>query len=156
VTAIIDVVFFRLLRAYTPQGRAVLDEIEGFRLYLSTAEKDRMNMLTPVDETPETFERYLPYALAMDVEQQWSERFADVLGRTNAAGEPVYQPAWFTGTSMGAIGVSTLGSSLSGAFASSIAAASVAPGSSSGFSGGGGGGGGGSGGGGGGGGGGGW
>ena len=155
VTAIIDVVFFRLLRAYTPQGRAVLDEIEGFRLYLSTAEKDRMNTLTPVDETPETFERYLPYALAMDVEQQWSERFADILGRTDAAGEPVYQPAWFTGTSMGAIGLSTLGSSLSGAFASSIAAASVAPGSSSGFSGGGGGGGG-SGGGGGGGGGGGW
>jgi len=159
VTAAIDVVFFRLLRAYTPQGRALLDQIYGFRMYLSTAEKDRMNMLTPVDHTPETFERYLPYALALDVEQQWSENFADVLGRTDASGEPVYQPVWFSGEALRSTGFSTLGSSLSGAFASSIAASSVAPGKSSGFSGssgGGGGGGGGSGGGGGGGGGGGW
>jgi len=155
VTTAIDVVFFRLLRAYTPHGRAILDEIEGFRMYLGTAEKDRMNMLTPVDHTPETFERYLPYAIAMDVEQRWSENFADVLGRTDASGEPSYQPLWFSGGTMSVSGFSALGSSLSGAFASSIAAASVAPGSSSG-SGGGGGGGGGSGGGGGGGGGGGW
>lgn len=161
VTAAIDVVFFRLLRAYTPQGRALLDQIYGFRMYLSTAEKDRMNMLTPVDHTPETFERYLPYALALDVEQQWSENFADVLERTDASGQPTYQPVWFSGETMRSTGFSTLGSSLSGAFASSIAASSVAPGKSSGFGssssgGGGGGGGGGSGGGGGGGGGGGW
>ncbi|HWQ21154.1 MAG TPA: DUF2207 domain-containing protein, partial [Clostridia bacterium] len=132
VTAAIDVVFFRLLRAYTPQGRALLDQIYGFRMYLSTAEKDRMNMLTPVDHTPETFERYLPYALALDVEQQWSENFADVLERTDASGEPIYQPAWFSGDALRSTGFSTLGSSLSGAFASSIAASSVAPGTSSG------------------------
>jgi uncharacterized membrane protein YgcG len=158
VTAAIDVVFFRLLRAYTPQGRALLDQIYGFRMYLGTAEKDRINMLTPLDHTPETFERYLPYALALDVEQQWSENFADVLELTDASGQPTYQPAWFSGETWHSTGFSTLGSSLSGAFASSIAASSVAPGKSSGFSGGsgGGGGGGGSGGGGGGGGGGGW
>src|SRR5450759_2878028 len=44
VTVAIDVIFFRLLRAYTPQGRALLDQIDGFRLYLSVAEKDRMNL----------------------------------------------------------------------------------------------------------------
>jgi uncharacterized membrane protein len=152
------VIFFRLLRAYTPKGRVLLDQIDGFRLYLSVAEKDRMNMLTPVDHTPETFERYLPYALALDVEQQWSENFADVLERTDASGQLTYQPVWFSGQALQSAGFSTLGSSLSGAFASAIAASSVAPGTSSGFSsgGGGGGGGGGSGGGGGGGGGGGW
>ena len=155
VTIAIDVVFFRLLRAYTPQGRALLDQVYGFRMYLSTAEKDRMNMLTPVDHTPETFERYLPYALALDVEQQWSENFADVLERTDASGQPTYQPVWFSSETLRSTSFSALGSSLSGAFASSIAASSVAPGTSSGFSGGGGGGGG-SGGGGGGGGGGGW
>jgi len=32
-------------------------------------------------ETPELFERYLPYALALDVEQAWAERFSDVLAR---------------------------------------------------------------------------
>jgi uncharacterized membrane protein YgcG len=161
VTVAIDVVFFRLLRAYTPKGRAVMDQIDGFRMYLSVAEKNRMNMLTPVDHTPETFERYLPYALALDVEQQWSENFADVLQRTDASGQPTYQPVWFSSETWRSTSFSTLGSSLSGAFASSIAASSVAPGKSSGFGGGGGGsggggGGGGSGGGGGGGGGGGW
>jgi uncharacterized membrane protein YgcG len=156
VTVAIDVIFFRLLRAYTPQGRDLLDQIDGFRLYLSVAEKDRIDMLTPVHHTPETFERYLPYALALDVEQQWSENFADVLKRTDASGQPTYRPVWFSGGTWGSTSFSTLGSSLSGAFASAIAASSVAPGKSSGFGGGGGGGGGGSGGGGGGGGGGGW
>ena len=97
-------------------------------------------MLTPVDHTPETFERYLPYALALDVEQQWSENFADVLERTDASGQPMYQPVWFSGEAWHSTGFSTLGSSLSGAFASAIAASSVAPGTSSGFSSGGGGG----------------
>ena len=143
VTVAIDVIFFRLLRAYTPQGRALLDQIDGFRLYLSVAEKDRMNMLTPVDHTPETFERYLPYALALDVEQQWSESFADVLERTDASGQLAYHPVWFSGGIWRSTTFSTLGSSLSGAFASAIAASSVAPGKSSGFGGGGGGGGGG-------------
>ena len=138
VTAAIDVVFFRLLRAYTPKGRGLLDQIDGFRLYLSVAEKDRMNMLTPVDHTPETFERYLPYALALDVEQQWSESFADVLERTDASGQPSYHPVWFSGGIWRSTTFSTLGSSLSGAFASAIAASSVAPGTSSGFGGGGG------------------
>jgi len=138
VTVAIDVIFFRLLRAYTPQGRALLDQIDGFRLYLSVAEKDRMNMLTPVDHTPETFERYLPYALALDVEQQWSESFADVLERTDASGQLAYHPVWFSGGVWSSTTFSTLGSSLSGAFASAIAASSVAPGKSSGFGGGGG------------------
>ena len=138
VTVAIDVIFFRLLRAYTPQGRALLDQIDGFRLYLSVAEKDRMNMLTPVDHTPETFERYLPYALALDVEQQWSESFADVLERTDASGQLAYHPVWFSGGIWRSSTFSTLGSSLSGAFASAIAASSVAPGKSSGFGGGGG------------------
>lgn len=142
VTVAIDVVFFRLLRAYTPQGRDLLDQIDGFRLYLSVAEKDRIDMLTPVDHTPETFERYLPYALALDVDQQWSENFADVLQRTDASGQPTYQPVWFSGETWRSTSFSTLGSSLSGAFASAIAASSVAPGKSSGFGGSGGGGGG--------------
>lgn len=156
VTTAIDAVFFRLLRAYTPQGRAVLDKILGFRMYLGTAERDRMNMLTPVEHTPETFERYLPYAIAMDVEQRWTENFADVLERTDTSGQPSYQPIWFSSGALTTAGVSALAASLSSAFASSISAASTPPGSSSGFGGGGGGGGGGSGGGGGGGGGGGW
>jgi hypothetical protein len=157
ITVAIDYVFFRLMRAYTPQGQAVLDQIDGFRLYLGVAEKDRINMLTPPDHTPETFERYLPYAIALNVEQVWSDNFADVLRSSEATGESSFQPAWFVSGAGTAINLATLGTSLSSSLASAVASSSVAPGHSSGFGGGsGGGGGGGSGGGGGGGGGGGW
>ena len=40
-----------------------MDGIEGFRLYLGVAEKDRMNFLTPPEQTPQLFEKYLPYAI---------------------------------------------------------------------------------------------
>ena len=75
----LNYLFFHLLKAPTGAGRKVLDEIEGFKRFLSATEKDRMNMLNPSDRTPQLFEKYLPYALALDVEQQWSEQFADVL-----------------------------------------------------------------------------
>jgi uncharacterized membrane protein len=154
VTVAIDYTFFRLMRAYTPQGRAVLDEIDGFRLYLGVAEKGRIDMSTPPDHTPETYERYLPYAMALDVEKEWSEKFADVLSSAGAAGERSFQPVWFVSSSGRFTNLASLGTSLSGSLASAVASSSAAPGHSSGF--GGGGGGGGSGGGGGGGGGGGW
>ena len=155
-----NVLFAWLLRARTPSGRKAMDEIEGFRLYLSVAEADRLNRLNPPDRTPELFERFLPYALALGVEQEWSEQFSEVFARMAAEGTAPeswrggYHPAWYVGNGLRGFNAgaftSGLGSTLSGA----ISSASVAPGSRSGF--GGGGGGGGSGGGGGGGGGGGW
>ena len=48
---IITIVFAILLRAPTVQGRKVMDEIEGFKMYLDTAEKNRLNF---VDEPPMT------------------------------------------------------------------------------------------------------
>jgi uncharacterized membrane protein YgcG len=156
VTVAIDYTFFRLMRAYTPAGRAVLDQIDGFRLYLGVAERGQIDASTPPDHTPETYERYLPYAMALDVEKEWSDKFADVLGTAETSGAAAFQPAWFVSNSGGITNLGSLGRSLSGSLASAVASSSVAPGHSSGFSGGGGGGGGGSGGGGGGGGGGGW
>ena len=61
---------FHWLQAPTVEGRAVMDRIEGFRQYLGVAEEDRLNALNPPDKTPELFERFLPYALALDVENR--------------------------------------------------------------------------------------
>ena len=155
----LNFLFSELLRAPTVKGRAALDKIEGFKMYLSVAEQDMLNTMTPPEKTPEIFERYLPYALALDVEQQWAEKFASVLEAASASGQP-YQPLWYSGrdfTHFGTgVGVAAFASALGGSVAGAIASSSTAPGSSSGFSSGGGGGGGSSGGGGGGGGGGGW
>jgi uncharacterized membrane protein len=145
--AFINILFYHLLKAPTLKGRRIMDKIEGFRMYLSVAEKDRLNVLNPPAKTPQLFEMYLPYALALDVEQRWSEQFAEVLSQAAASGRE-YRPSWYHGSgwsSFHAGGFAAgLGSSLSGAISSS----STPPGSSSGsggggFSGGGGGGGGG-------------
>jgi uncharacterized membrane protein YgcG len=128
--------FYHLLKAPTLAGRRVMDKIEGFKMYLGTAEKDRLNSLYGADITPEIFERYLPYALALGVEQAWAEKFASVLHAAGKEGAQ-YHPAWYSGAAWGRLGAagfaSTLGSSVSGA----ISSASHAPGSSSGSGGGG-------------------
>jgi len=134
--ALLNVAFYHLLKARTGLGRELMDKLEGFRMFLSVAERDRLNMLNPPERTPELFERYLPYALAMDVEQQWGEQFADVLALASAGDTP-YSPVWYSGSSWRDLGAARFASSLGSSFASSTSAASTAPGSSSGSGGGG-------------------
>lgn len=76
------VVFLFLLRAPTPLGRKVLDEIEGFRTYLAATEGDRLDRMTPPEKTPGLYREYLPYALALEVENRWSEKFSGRIDET--------------------------------------------------------------------------
>ncbi|NIM28326.1 MAG: DUF2207 domain-containing protein [Gammaproteobacteria bacterium] len=128
--------FYELMKAPTRLGRRLLDEVDGFLDYLMVAESDELRFRQPPEKTPELFERYLPYALALDVEAIWGEKFAAVIAAARRDGS-YRQPGWYRGSSWrghsaGAFAAS-LGSSLSGAVASS----STAPGSSSGSGGGG-------------------
>jgi hypothetical protein len=134
--AFLAAVFHRLLRAPTLQGRRVMDQIEGFRLYLTVAEQDRLQALHPPELTPQLFEKYLPYALALDVENAWSAKFAATLEAAGARAAD-YSPGWYRGTAWRSLGAAGFGSSLGGSFSSAIAASSSAPGSSSGSGGGG-------------------
>jgi len=156
--AMLNGLFFYLMRAPTALGRPVMDQLAGFKLYLETAESYRLNMSVP-EFTAERFEALLPYAVALNVEKPWSDAFAAALQRAHPQeADPMrsyYQPAWTSGAWSGAgfgNAVASTVSSMSSALSSAVPVSSA----SSGFSSGGGGGGGGSGGGGGGGGGGGW
>jgi hypothetical protein len=153
-SVLLHALFHYLLKAPTRAGRGVLDKIEGFRLFLSAVDGDRLSRVVPANKTPELFEKFLPYALALNVEQAWAEKFSGVLNGAQAGVQDgsAYSPTWYSGSSWTALGAGGFVSSLSGSFSGAISASSSAPGSS----GGGGGSGGGSGGGGGGGGGGGW
>ena len=75
--------FFILMEAPTKAGRRLLDRIEGFALYLTVAETVRLNLLNPPERTPELFERFLPYAIALDVTHEWGEMFTGVLNTTS-------------------------------------------------------------------------
>ena len=133
VIVLLNILFYHLMKVFTIKGRKVMDRIEGLRLYLSVAEKDKLNELNPPEKTPAVFEQFLPYALALDVEQQWCEQFADVLAKAGRG--PGYRPGWYGGGRLTAGGMTGLASSL-GAMSSSIASASSPPGSRSGSSGG--------------------
>jgi uncharacterized membrane protein YgcG len=139
-----NLLYHGLLKAPTHAGRDLLDKIEGFRMFLQAVDGDRLNRLTPPDKTPELFEKYLPYAVALDSEQAWAQQFSAVLD--NAKQSDGYSPAWYVGSH--ALAMSAFASSFGGSFSNAIAASATAPGTSSGgggggFSGGGGGGGGG-------------
>ncbi len=137
VTALaVNVLFFYLLKARTIAGRKVTDAIEGFRLYLSIAEKDRLNLLNPPEQTPELFERYLPYALALDVEQCWAEQFAKVFQALQERGQN-YQPVWYTGSGWNSSRPARFGAAMGSGLSGAVSSASTPPGSSSGSGGGG-------------------
>ena len=132
---LVDAVFYHLLKAPTLMGRRVMDRIEGFKLYLSVAEQARLEALHPPDKTPELFEKYLPYAIALDVENEWGDQFAGVLAQAGQGGE--YRPRWYSGHSFHSHDIGGFGSSLGGSFSNAISSSSTAPGSSSGGGGGG-------------------
>jgi len=134
VIAVLNAVFWHLLKAPTKAGRKIMDAIEGFRLYLSVGERERLNLLNPPERTPELFEKYLPYALALDVENAWAAQFAEVLAKAAAEG---YAPAWYVGHAFSSGHFSDFADNLGSGFSSAISSAGTAPGSSSGSGGGG-------------------
>ena len=148
VLSLLTVVFFAIImKRPTIRGRQLLDEMLGFKDYLEIAEKDELNLRNPPQKTPALFETMLPYALALGVEQAWSEKFAAMLASIRNPDGSGYSPTWYNGHwSTSNLMSST--NSLTGGLNSAVSSAVTPPGSSSGgggggFSGGGGGGGGG-------------
>ena len=102
-------------------------------MYLSVAEEDRLGHLHPPDVTQEVFERYLSYALALGVENEWAEKFEQYI---KAAGMDVDRISvnWYKGSSLTRFNASSFSSSLSSSFSTATSSSSSTPGSSSGFS----------------------
>lgn len=139
--ALLNGLFYYLLRAPTAAGRPIMDRIEGLELYLRTAESARLNMAGAPELTAERFERLLPYAIALGVEKPWSEAFEAAFSRAHPGQDlrDAYRPAWrgntrWSGNSF-ANSVSGAVAAAQGSFASAIPPPSS---SSSGFGGGGG------------------
>ncbi|MEE8547789.1 MAG: DUF2207 domain-containing protein [bacterium] len=133
---LINVVFFNIIKAPTLLGRSIMDKLEGFKMYLEAAEKDRLQFMNPPERTPELFEKFLPYAFALDVDQEWSEQFSQVLSQAGEDGEP-YSPGWYHGSHWNRMNLSGFTSGLGSSLNSAISSSSTAPGSSSGGGGGG-------------------
>ncbi len=134
-----NAIFVYLLRTLTPAGRELMDHIEGFKQFLTMVEGDRLQRADAPAKTPALFEKCLPYALALGVEQAWAEQFESVLAKAATApgGSVGYAPIWFSGDSLTGFSAGDFASGLSGGFSSAVSSASSTPGSSSGSGGGG-------------------
>jgi uncharacterized membrane protein len=74
-----------------PAGRAVTDQLIGFRTYLATAEADQLRF----EEGEDIFSRYLPWAIAFDLADRWQRVCAQLV----AAGRIPSDPYWYSGPS---------------------------------------------------------
>lgn len=136
LSLVMHISFILLMRAPTPSGRKIMDEIEGFKMYLNTAEQDRLERMKSPQLTPEVFESFLPYAFALGVENTWCERFARVMPE-ELSDKDRYSPAWYIGPTHGLNALNHLGNNFSSSFSSAVSSSSTPPGSSSGSGGGG-------------------
>jgi len=86
LTAVILGGFAVIMPARTAKGGQARTAILGFQEFLSRVDAHRLSTL-PM--TPELFERFLPYAMALGVEGRWAKAFEGICK------EP---PQWYTGT----------------------------------------------------------
>lgn len=138
---VVNVVFGFLMRRPTREGRKLLDHIEGLKLYMELAAKEDIARLKHrhSEEPPlldaERFESLLPYALALGVEEAWTDQFTQAVGITEA-NQTTRNMHWYHGD-IGRSGLASLSNDLGTALSSQISSSSSPPGSSSGGGGGG-------------------
>lgn len=141
LSAFVFLTFAFFMPQKTPQGAQVYWKIQGFRLYMETAEKYRQQFY----EKENIFEKLLPYAIVFGIAKLWAKKMEEIYGQDYFKN---YHPIWYTGidSNFGSFDASSFTSSLnsvSSGISSNISSGSgVGGGGGSGGGGGGGGGGG--------------
>jgi len=85
VSAAIICGFGWFMPARTQSGTRALEGVLGFEDFLAHVEADRFNRMI---KTPEMFEKFLPFAMALGVEKNWSKAFANIYTQP---------PQWYQG-----------------------------------------------------------
>jgi uncharacterized membrane protein len=89
LTAAVIFAFAWFMPARTQSGADALERILGFEDFLNHVEADRFNRMI---KTPEMFEKFLPFAMALGVEKNWSKAFQNIYTQP---------PQWYQGGSYG-------------------------------------------------------
>lgn len=73
------------IQTITPLARRRMDEVEGFREFLSTVELDRLDRMNDPHLTPALLNDYLAYAIALDLKEAWGNRLSNALFQTTTS-----------------------------------------------------------------------
>jgi hypothetical protein len=85
LTGAVICIFGWFMPARTLTGARTLEKVLGFEQFLGRVESDRLERVV---KTPDLFEKFLPYAMALHCEKKWVEAFAGI------AMQP---PQWYSG-----------------------------------------------------------
>lgn len=91
---VVFTLFYLSMRGYNVEGRKLFNKVEGFKLFLTTTEEHLHTKEKGPIRTPELFEKYLPYAMALGVEKQWASQFEAIFA-TMAAQKNTATFAWY-------------------------------------------------------------
>ncbi|WP_435523103.1 DUF2207 family protein [Chryseobacterium indoltheticum] len=53
--------------------------IDGFKMYMGAAENQQLKFHNPPEITPQSFEKLLPFAMVLGVDEIWGKKFDDLL-----------------------------------------------------------------------------
>jgi hypothetical protein len=67
---------FVIMRAPTAPGQAVITQLAGFREFLRRVEQDQLERLNTPEQKAELMNRFLPYAIALNVREGWGDQIA--------------------------------------------------------------------------------
>jgi uncharacterized membrane protein len=118
VSVFVIVMIFQAMPKRTPYGNELLGKIKGFRTFLETAEKPKLERL--VSQDPIYFYSILPYAYVLGVSDQWINQFETIT---------MQAPEWFEGSS--AFSTATFGAFMTSAMTNTSAAMSSGSGGGS-------------------------
>jgi hypothetical protein len=98
LSALIVGIFGWFMPSRTVKGTRELEKVLGFQEFLSRVEGDRLERIV---KTPAMFEKYLPYAMALGVEENWAKAFEGISTQppgwyTGPGGVTTFRPASFT------------------------------------------------------------
>jgi hypothetical protein len=75
-SVLLNSIFFVIMRAPTSRGLMVLQQLAGFREFLVRVEQDRLDRVNTPEQRAELMNRFLPYAIAMNVREGWGDKMA--------------------------------------------------------------------------------
>jgi uncharacterized membrane protein len=97
LTGIIICAFGWFMPAHTDQGARAMEGVLGFEDFLNHVESDRFNKMI---KTPQMFEKFLPFAMALGVEKNWSRAFQGIMTQPpqwyRGSYGPSFYPIYFT------------------------------------------------------------
>jgi uncharacterized membrane protein len=83
LSALIWWLFARVMTAKTVKGVRTRVAVLGFQEFMNRVDAERLKLMPPT-----TFEKFLPYAMALGVEHHWAQAFAGLIKNP---------PSWYVG-----------------------------------------------------------